>query len=666
MIRRSHPSRTGAALPPLAPPRGWAVGAVGAWFEDELVATRARVEEALRRAPDPDRARDDLRRILTRPAGPSAPAGADVALSRVARGELVVEGEGRPERLDPRSGERLEAAAVRATADALRERALDGAADPGREVAQQRAVLEAARAVAAARGAFERARAALFTRPPLVLASSWCVALSRLPEGLAREVIAAGGCADLEGDGASLPGQAVDTRRLPPDLAARVVAALGPRDRARQGVLVEGDNARALRLLGRRLHGRVQCAYLDPPFNTASRSFAYHDDLPSALWLASLDERLSLIAPLLRDDGALFAHIDGHEKERLRLLLDEHLHHVTEVIWRIGWVSGFKTKANKFIRNHDTIYHYGRSPRPLFVKQYLPYPEGYVRRDGKPPRGAGYPLEDTWNCSAVDRLDSIQIKSFSREKVGDAGLTQKNEDLLERILLSSTREADLVLDPYLGSGTTAAVAHKLGRRWVGIERGAALEAYARPRLLRVLAGCPRGISARHGWRGGGAFQTLRLEPADLTAHNVLAPGERAAPGRVGYRLEGGRWRLDPAVWDDPLGARLAGPAGPVAVDLPETFVWLAALEVERAIDAPDGRLTVGRGAAGAPVVVAWRRPGASLARLLRSAADLADPPGVLFVHGEEAPRARPWGRWEVRRLEAAFDDVSGPSAGRAR
>ncbi|MCO5170392.1 MAG: site-specific DNA-methyltransferase [Planctomycetes bacterium] len=608
-----------------------------------------------RRRPRPGARARDAAAALAAPAAPAAPEGA-VGLARLARGEHVVEREGGAcETLVPDLEARLVAAAERAAGEALRARALDGGGDPAHEVAQQRAALEAARALARGRGAVERARVALWTRPPLVLASSWVVDAARLPEALRAEVEA---CDPPPAEDERLPGRAVDTRRLPADLARRVVAALGPLEAARSGLLVEGDNARALRLLAPRLRGEVQCAYLDPPFNTASDGFAYADRLPSHLWLAALDERLGLVAPLLRPDGALFAHIDGHEKERLRLLLDERLHHVTEVIWRIGWVSGFKSRANKFIRNHDTIYHYGRSPRPLFLKQHLPYPAGYVRRDGKPPRGEGYPLEDTWNCSAVDRLDSIQLKSFSREKVGDPGLTQKNEDLLERVLLTSSRPGDLVLDPYAGSGTTAAVAHKTGRRWVTIERAAALEAHARPRLARVVAGCPRGVSARHGWRGGGAFQTLRLESADQALAALLAPGARAAPGQVAFRLEDGRPRLDPAVWEDPLGAWL-GPER-VAVDLPETFAWLAGLRVERVEDVAAGRLTVGADAAG-PVVVAWRRPGAALDEVLRPVEGASRTPGVLFVHGAGAPGRR-WGRWAVRRLEAALDDLLALSA----
>src|SRR5690606_24555517 len=102
-------------------------------------------------------------------------------------------------------------------------------------------------------------------------------------------------------------------------------------------------------------------------------------------------------------------------------------------------------------------------------KSYIPYPEGYRRRDGKQPTGAGVPLEDTWNCSEADSLNSIQIVSFSREKTGYP--TQKSEALLDRIIRASSNPGDLVLDAFCGSGTTCAVAEKTGRRWIGIDAG---------------------------------------------------------------------------------------------------------------------------------------------------------------------------------------------------
>ncbi|MBK9061400.1 MAG: site-specific DNA-methyltransferase [Flavobacteriales bacterium] len=132
-------------------------------------------------------------------------------------------------------------------------------------------------------------------------------------------------------------------------------------------------------------------------------------------------------------------------------------------MWRIGWLSGYKTKAQNWIRNHDVIYYYVKDPKSFtFNKAYVPYPDGYVRRDGAEPTGKGTPIEDVWNANESEfalkggeSLDSIQIKSFSNEKTGYP--TQKNESLLRRIIEASSKPNDLVLDFFCGSGTTLAV-----------------------------------------------------------------------------------------------------------------------------------------------------------------------------------------------------------------
>ena len=245
--------------------------------------------------------------------------------------------------------------------------------------------------------------------------------------------------------------------------------------------------------------------------NTDTDGFLYKDGYQHSSWLAMMESQVQASRELLASDGTFYAHIDYNEKENLKLLLDKYLQYITEIIWRIGWVSGYKSAANKFIRNHDTIYQYSKSDSPLFIKTYIPYPQGYTRRDGSLPTGQGYPLEDTWNCSEMDQLHSIQIISFSKEKVGNQALTQKNENLIGRMLVSSSSPGDTVLDYFLGSGTTAAAAHKMGRRYIGIEIGQQFFEFALPRMKRVLYGDPYGISSELDWKGGGAFKYLRLE-----------------------------------------------------------------------------------------------------------------------------------------------------------
>ena len=106
--------------------------------------------------------------------------------------------------------------------------------------------------------------------------------------------------------------------------------------------------------------------------------------------------------------------------------------------------------------------------------------------------------------------------------------TPKPERLLQRILNIATNEGDLVLDSFLGSGTTAAVAHKMGRRWIGIEMGEHAATHCLPRLQKVLDGEQGGISKAVNWTGGGAFRFLRLGEAVFDDRGRINPAVRFA------------------------------------------------------------------------------------------------------------------------------------------
>ncbi|NLC58843.1 MAG: site-specific DNA-methyltransferase [Armatimonadetes bacterium] len=331
-----------------------------------------------------------------------------------------------------------------------------------------------------------------------------------------------------------------------------------------QNRLIWGDNKLALAALLEEFRGQIHLIYLDPPFDVGTdfhagvalgEALPLLDQAPVAgtvayrdrwgrgtdSYLHTLYERLLLMRELLTDDGSLYLHCDWRANSSLRILCDEVFGPEAfqrEIIWRIGWVSGYKGRARNWVRNHDTILFYTKTPgRFTFNKEYLPYPPGYRRRDGSPPRGPGYPLEDTWNCSDLDRLDSIQIMSFSGEKVGYA--TQKNENLLARIVRVSSNEGDLVADFYCGSGTTLAVAEKLGRRWIGCDLGRYALHTTRKRLIRVQrelqqAGKPvrpfgiytLGSAERRWW----AVQRLGGAEAEVRAAVLRALGAEPLPG----------------------------------------------------------------------------------------------------------------------------------------
>jgi adenine-specific DNA-methyltransferase len=115
-----------------------------------------------------------------------------------------------------------------------------------------------------------------------------------------------------------------------------------------------------------------------------------------------------------------------------------------------------------------------------------------------------------WNHEEVGHTDEAKKEVMVLFEKGEAFGTPKPERLLHRVLHIATNPGDLVLDSFLGSGTTAAVAHKMGRRWIGIEMGEHATTHCTPRLQKVIAGEQGGISAAVGWQGGGGFQLLQL------------------------------------------------------------------------------------------------------------------------------------------------------------
>lgn len=124
--------------------------------------------------------------------------------------------------------------------------------------------------------------------------------------------------------------------------------------------------------------------------------------------------------------------------------------------------------------------------------------------------------ETLWFAQDVGttREASGEVRAFLESDFFD---TPKPERLLERILVLATKPGDLVLDSFLGSGTTAAVAHKMGRRWIGIELGEHCHTHCIPRLQKVIDGEDAGgITEAVGWKGGGGFRYYKLAPSLLT------------------------------------------------------------------------------------------------------------------------------------------------------
>ena len=168
------------------------------------------------------------------------------------------------------------------------------------------------------------------------------------------------------------------------------------------------------------------------------------------------------------------------------------------------------------------------------IIRYLSEVEGLVPWTWWPHTEVGHTDESKKECNVLFGADV----SFG---------TPKPERLMQRILHIATNPGDLVLDSFLGSGTTAAVAHKMGRRWIGIEMGGHAVTHCAPRLTKVIAGEQGGISAAVGWTGGGGFGFYRLGSPVFDADGRIAPGIAFAD-------------LAAHLWFAETGAPLAGEA----------------------------------------------------------------------------------------------------------
>jgi adenine-specific DNA-methyltransferase len=312
-------------------------------------------------------------------------------------------------------------------------------------------------------------------------------------------------------------------------------------------LLIKGNNLLALHTLKARYAGKVKLIYIDPPYNTGDDGFRYNDRFNHATWLTFMRNRLTIARDLLSNDGSIFVNMDFNEVHYLKVLMDEIFgreNFQREIVWRIGWLSGFKTAAKNFIRNHDTILFYAKNASHLvFQKLYIDHDEfsrryndkeekelvaaltqkglpedeakafmSLAQKHGMPDR---YPIEDTWNCSTYDNLNSIAVVSFSGEKVSkmlgaDELKGQKSEGLLKRIIESATQEGDIVMDFFFGTGTTGAVATKINRKWIGIEQMDYAGSTTKGRLKKVITGDGLGISKKVNWKGGGSFIYVEL------------------------------------------------------------------------------------------------------------------------------------------------------------
>lgn len=302
-----------------------------------------------------------------------------------------------------------------------------------------------------------------------------------------------------------------------------------PEDTITDNLIIKGNNLLALHSLKEQFAGKIKLIYIDPPYNTGNDTFSYNDNFNHSSWLTFMKNRLEIARELLTDDGAIYMQLDFNEVHYAKVLMDEIFgveNFQREIIWRIGWVSGYKTIDNNWIRNHDTILFYSKNKNKLkFIKKYI-YKKDFKNIANT--KADKYPIEDVWNGNEYDDLNSIAIVSFAKETVSkllnknDEVKGQKSEKLLKRIIEAHIDKGDIVLDLFGGTGTTAAVAHKLNAQYIICEQLDEHIDILKRRLQEVIKGDNAGISKQVNWKGGGDFIYLELAEKNERAIKLIS------------------------------------------------------------------------------------------------------------------------------------------------
>jgi len=312
----------------------------------------------------------------------------------------------------------------------------------------------------------------------------------------------------------------------------------------RENLILRANNLLALHSLLSLFRGLVTLIYIDPPFNTGSDSFNYNDSFNHSTWLTYMKNRLTVARDYLAPDGNIFIHIDVNESHYLRILCDDifgRANFVEEIIWSYGSPSGGRAAGAKPVNVHDYILHYAKDygTRRQY-KVFTPYSDKYIadwfkfkdadsRRYQKRQRGRDDKGNAVWEKQYLDESKGVPLttvwtdirqvyadpRAYKENQAAHAELirgflTQKPERLMQRILEMASQEGDIVMDFQVGSGTTAAVAHKMKRQYIGVEQLDYGKNDVVTRLQRVIKGDKTGISKDIKWPGGGEFVYCEL------------------------------------------------------------------------------------------------------------------------------------------------------------
>ncbi len=353
----------------------------------------------------------------------------------------------------------------------------------------------------------------------------------------------------------------IDTKHFK-DLEIEIIGLFDNLDEALDGRLIKSDNFQALNTLLPKYKEQVQTIYIDPPFNTGD-DFAYMDRFQNSTWLSLMENRLEMVTDFLNDKASLFLHLDRNADYFGRYLLNKNLsddNFKAEIVWDTAGSTGFKTSPNNWIKNSDKIFHFAKNDSGIkFNKLFtlLNVQDQNIAKEERKEKNLGWldlfkdetgSYIEIWeNDNFIKKYVEVENKmepigmiwtdilSFLYTQVGNNESYffsggQKPEHLLRRIIQSTSDKGDVVLDFFLGIGTTIAVAHKLNRKWIGIEMGEHFNTFYQTdkkkigvlgRMKIVLSGDQTfhifdsirhpQLSRNLGWQGGGFFKYYELE-----------------------------------------------------------------------------------------------------------------------------------------------------------
>lgn len=353
----------------------------------------------------------------------------------------------------------------------------------------------------------------------------------------------------------------LDTKHFK-ELELNIISLFDDLDNQLDGILIKSENFQGLKNISPKYYGRIQTTYIDPPFNTGD-DFEYADNYQDSTWLSIMQDRIELCKRLLNKKGSFFLHLDDNADFLGRIIMNnafEKINYRNNIIWTYNG-KGLTNVSKKFIPYYSNIFFYSKSASDLLVKnrkegiaqsvmdrfgklidennqitfgklkehnelaEIEKATKSFIKNFGEEPEDDDIAVDYNKGTFIKDIWDDIGIiRNSKKYKESVDFSTQKPEKLLFRIIESTSEENDIILDFFSGSATTIVTAHKMKRKWIGIEMGNHFDTVVLPRLKECLSVLgkrePCGITKDVNWKGGGFFKYYSLEQYEETLSKI--------------------------------------------------------------------------------------------------------------------------------------------------